>query len=154
MAYADKCCGVCGDYQNLRFCSDGKLYNDNYEGREHEECYRFYCANVCLNCVSNKSLWHVPAKDIKFEKSEHKSHRTLRQKKDWFWVEVGEKWVARHMDEWRAGYGDAKSGRGSPWLLYCEHHDMSGTVYHEDKRRLRKILRKLGVKGNLSRVIK
>lgn len=154
MAYADKCCGVCGDYQDLRFCSDGKLYNDYWEERGSEDVYRFSIANVCVNCLSNKPLWGVKARDIEFSASQHRDSRSLRQPKSWFWVDYGYKVVAEYVEEWRVDWINKKEGLGKPCLYYSDHEKISGLVYDEDKRRLRKTLRKLGVKGDLSRVIK
>ncbi|UNY40395.1 hypothetical protein KLEP7_gp166 [Pseudaeromonas phage vB_PpeM_ KLEP7] len=143
MSYADKCCGVCDQYQDLK---ETGHYRRSYG--ESEPIYkRFDVCNICSDCVKNKSLNNRSIKDFKI----YKDYHTVDRSHGFLWYvdsETGE--ISRAH---KSRFDDtAVVSKSFPWLYNATAGDVC--IHSKDKRKLKKGLRKLGLKGKLSKLIK
>lgn len=145
MAYVDKCCGVCDEYVGIR---------DDYK--------RFALCNVGECCITSKSLQGVPTEDLTL-------HPTAKSNLSWP--------LNRRVRELRGG-GYGKRVGNTKWYKpipiskvrfpnpHTEYYEITheklkgvsyftnGGIFSRDKRKLRRVLRKLGVSGKVEELIK
>lgn len=165
MSYTDKCCGVCDEYQDYK--ENGKYIWLKYLKEFTIDGKRFYDnkTNVCMECIEKKSLHNVNVNDLKMsinynEPKNITKGRTLfiNPKNNKIWScpnnrlsleelnELGIKIKMSHKNP----YGYNVTGE----KITHEGLFTVGGVFSFDKRRLRKTLRKLGVKGKIEKLVK
>lgn len=148
MAYIDKCCGICKEYQELK--ETGK-----FEWLEYCEVYepiykRFESSNICSDCIGN--LLKLPISVFGHSKLTHKVDRSKG------WVHYVDQDTGVFKKAHASRFDDTcKESKEHPWLYEVfatmpEESDIN--IYDKDKRKLRKTLRKLGVVGKVERLIK
>lgn len=164
MSYTDKCCGVCDEYQDLyltgtsTFWDHDKSYTEDYR--------RFYddYTNVCKGCIEN-GLQSVSIKDLHL----HKNITTPKNitKGFEYYIDPATKlpWkLARTSmskeDLIEGGinptFTKAKPDYYEVTCIAFKHEGLftQGGVFCKDKRKLRKVLRKLGIIGKIESLIK
>lgn len=162
MSYTDKCCGVCAEYQDLY--EIGKLGYYKYIKEVYNIERRFYNdkTNVCRNCIASKTLEGVSVNSLTLHKRIEESKNIT---KGW---EMCVDPKTRKL--WRCPYNRLEQFETNKTLKFSkpspEYYEVTGLdIKHEglfsqggifcyDKRNLRKTLRKLGVKGNIKKLIK
>ena len=142
MAYVDKCCGVCKEYQELK--ETGKVEYYKFF-KTFEPIYeRFESSNVCSECIKNKVLKNV--KDFEYSKLTHKVDRS----KGWVhYIDTNGKFKKAHASRFD---DTCKESKEHPWLYEVFSSDVN--VYDKDKRKLRNTLRKLGFVGKVEKLVK
>lgn len=144
MAYIDKCCGVCKEYQELK--ETGKFEWLKY-CEIHEPIYkRFESSNVCSECIKNKVLKNVNS--FKYSKLTHKVDRS---KGFVPYIDDEGKFKKAHTSRFD---DTCKESKEHPWLYEVFSDDSDVNIYDKDKRKLRKTLRKLGFVGKVERLVK
>lgn len=123
MAAADKMCGCCGEWQDL--IKIGEMWCKWL--KESVPRYKRFCVlNVCESCVkkyNDEGIDLTSAKMVRFYCSTSRG---------------------RHYE---------KSGKEHPFVYIFDHPDFNGEIYSQDKRKLRRGLRKMGCRGKIERVI-
>lgn len=149
MAYTDKCCGVCGNYIELQ-----KVGN--------RRSGRFDMGNVCASCLKTK-VKNLHVDDLSLHVYKAKEEVAFSRKYTIWFDENGKKVRVPH---YKVSFESPEQDRkhcslcfGSPrprwYKVYTEHYSkMSGCVSAECKFKLRRVLRKLGVRGDIRRLIK
>lgn len=144
MAYIDKCCGACKEYQELK--ETGKFEYLKY-CQVYEPIYkRFESSNVCSDCISKKLKMNI---DLFYcTKLTHKVDRS----KGWvYYIDDNGKFKK----EYASRFDDtAKESKEHPWLYEVFSNNEDINIYDKDKRKLRKTLRKLGIVGKIEQIIK
>lgn len=166
MSYTDKCCGVCDQYQDL-YPTNQFHFNDHYR-ETIQQFKRFKIANVCNKCIKDKRLNSVSIDDLTLHKDMKPNFYLDFLKKYTVFKDpdTGEFWRFYHDryddDEVQRMLGFMpKRQKPHPRFLHVNgkgiEHDgifSHGGIYERDKRKLRKALRLLGVKGKIERLIK
>lgn len=144
MSYSDKCCGVCGEYQELK--ETGKFEYLKY-CEVYEPIYkRFESSNVCLDCLSTKLNMSVDC--FHAAKLTHKVDRS----KGWVhYTDENGKFKKAHASRFDDTCRESKE---HPWMYEAFSNNFKINIHNNDKRKLRKTLRKLGVVGKVESLIK
>lgn len=159
MAYVDKCCGVCGKYIDLQEVGVrwSNVLNDTVSIYK-----RFEMGNVCSACLKAK-VKNIHVKELKLS--------VYKRAEDIAYSKKHVKWFDRdgnkvYTTNGRIYYADDvldKQNRdmcvGEPrpqWYNVYTQHDseFNGGVNAKCKFKLRRLLRKLGVRGNVKHLIK
>lgn len=165
MSYTDKCCGVCDKYVDL--VDTGKTTFYKYI-EEYAPVYKRFANdghNVCQSCIDNKPLHSVKVEDLKLNKRMEES-KNITKGFSWF-INPNTNCLWRcpnnylDREELEAEGLKIKMSHKHPWLLEVtgtniQHEGLftEGGVYSKDKRKLRRVLRQLGVKGKVELLIK
>lgn len=159
MAHVDKCCGVCGEYIELKVI--GKEWS-KWLKEPMERYKRFEMGNVCEGCIS-KGVQHLHVASLKLSVYKHKEDVSFSKKQKHWFGEGGKKYSTTNG---RIYYTcpslDAQNRKlcvGQPrpqWYnVYTkEDSEFQGGVSANCKFKLRRLLRKLGIRGNIRHLIK
>lgn len=147
MSYSDKCCGVCQEYQDLK--PTGRFYYSiAFEGSQ-EVFKRFAIGNVCQSCIKKK-LDSFSISDLQPDKYKHKVDRSHGMVP---YISEDGKFRKAHASRFEDTKRESKE---FPWLwqVHAKSNDSDVCIYTKDKRKLKKVLHKLKIKGNISRLVK
>lgn len=167
MSYTDKCCGVCDEYKDLY--ETGKLEVSKILNLVYPEYKRFYDikTNVCVKCIKDKKLNSVDITELRLH-IWHKDPENITKGSTIFINPDTGKWYSfpNNMllkEEQYLCNKRFKYSKPSPYLYFItganliKHESLfskhSG-IHSFDKRRLRRTLVKLGVKGDIKKLIK
>ena len=147
MSYSDKCCGVCQEYQDLK--PTGKFYYSSVFGETQEVFKRFVIGNVCQSCIENK-LSSFSISDLELSKPKHRVDRSHGMIP---YISEDGKFRKAHASRFEDTQRESKE---SPWLwqVHAKSSDSDVFIYTKNKRKLKRILHKLKVKGNISHLVK
>ena len=164
MSYTDKCCGVCDEYQDL--WDTGKQIFYKYTNESCEKLLRFHDdhTNVCQACIHTKKLGGINVESLTLHKRMCGSENITKGRSH-FIDPNGTLWSCQNnrlsVEELLEEGLKPKFSMNSP--RYYEVTGASivhtglfsaGGIWCKDKRKLRKVLRKLGVTGNIKKLIK
>ncbi|QHZ59767.1 hypothetical protein HWD03_gp086 [Alteromonas phage vB_AmeM_PT11-V22] len=166
MSYTDKCCGVCNEYQDIY--ETGKLEVSKTLGWVSPEYKRFYDTktNVCVKCIKDKALDGVNVKDLRLHVWYNEPENITKGSTMFVNPDTGKWWSCPNnrllKDEQNLCDKKLKYSKANPYLYFItgvnliKHERLFGKhsgINSSDKRRLRRTLRKLGVKGRLKMLI-
>lgn len=147
MSYSDKCCGVCGEYQDLK--PTGKFYYSSVFEETQEIFKRFAIGNICKSCLERK-LKDVSISDLVLDKCKHtvdRSHGFVH------YISEDGKFRKAHASRFK---DTQKQSKEFPWLwqVHSKSDDSDICIYTKDKRKLKRILNKLSIKGKVNQFVK
>lgn len=150
MAYNDKLCGVCDEYVELS--EDGKRFH-------------ITGVNVCKKCVDTKALTSYAYSDFELHKRYDEGRNITRGSTLFVDPDTGKFWRCRYKmlrkEDAHLCFKKLKFSKPKPWLYEVvgggiKHQGLltCGGLNSSDVRKIRKVLRKLGVKGDIKRLVK
>ena len=143
MAYTDKCCAVCDEYVEAVQLTSARWK-------------RFAICNVGECCIHSKPLQGVRCEDLEIHIKYHR-HSLVKGFYTFIDTDTG---VIKRAHKSRFVEFD-KWGREHPEFYEVVHSNLKheglfthGGIFCSDKRKLRKVLRKLGVVGKINEIVK
>ena len=155
MSYTDKCCGVCDEYSELY--DTGKREWWKYTKNFTKIYKRFESSNVCKSCIDKKALIGIHYNQLKLHITMD-DYRRILSRGVW---EAREGGYCTYSKVYRCyvEYPTNKVRLSKPKPdYYCvtgegiQHQGLfhAGGIDNNDKRKLRRTLRKLGVIGDVT----
>lgn len=161
MAYVDKCCDICDEYVMLKRLNPRKYQKWSSISRDYYDTFSYWAPvdeerpAICDDCFRRKPLEWVSIEELTL----HIEYTRRNLNKKWYYFvdpDTGKCW--KDNGRWLPEY--ARYGIKHPYSYEVTGPNINGTAWFSaggiqshDKRKLRRILRKLGLKGKINEFI-
>lgn len=165
MSYTDKCCGVCDKYIDL--WETGKTYTSKYSEESSPELKRFANDkhNVCVSCLEKLPLKGVKLGSLSLSKKMEDPENITKGYEICIDPRTNKSWKCNYRnldkDELLAMGIKPKFSKSYPRAYEITGENImheglftEGGIFCYDKRKLRRLLRQLGVVGKIETFIK
>lgn len=139
MAIADKLCDVCDEY----------VPYDANKGK------RFAMCNVCDTCLKDRPLAGMRYSEFTINKDCYLRRDKTSNKKEYGTFRIDDKFVIKSIRSWRIEGYEPHYGIVYPSRFYVTYIDKLGEekcLFSRDIRKLKRLLRKLGVCGDVKNI--
>ena len=166
MSYSDKCCGVCDEYQELYETGKTEYLRHVDVVSPKYKRFAFDKTNVCNKCIKESTLKDTHVSELVLNKDLKRSENITKGFTRFINPETDKLWWCHNSrldkDEQHFCNRKLRFSKESPRLWEVRgkgiNHSgfifLEGCIYSYDKRQLRRVLRLLGVKGNIKHLIK